>query len=140
MKGLVVYYSATGNTQAVAETFNKELFDIVPVRELDYESLNDYQHIILGMSTWQRGMPPKVFQRNIEHCKKLKDKNFYFFGSGRSEYEYFCGALDLYYEILKVRNTVSKPMKYEGYPSKKNWEIIKEWQEDIYKQLKGEKK
>ena len=135
MKGLVVYYSATGNTQAVAETFNQEYFDIIPVRKLDYETLNNYQTIIIGMSTWERGMPPKVFQRNIDHFKKLSNKDIYFFGSGRSEYEYFCGALDLYYEILKHKNNVYKPMKFEGYPSKTNWEIIQKWQQDIYSKL-----
>lgn len=138
MKALVVYYSATGNTQSVAETFDKEMFDVIPVRELDYDKLNDYKHIVIGMSTWERGMPPKVFQRNINHFKKLKDKKFYFFGSGRSEYEYFCGALDLYYEILKQQNEVTEPMKFEGYPSEKNWHYIKEWQENIINDIKGE--
>lgn len=138
MKALVVYYSATGNTQSVAETFDKDMFDVIPVRELDCDKLNDYNHIIIGMSTWERGMPPKVFQRNIDHFKKLKGKKFYFFGSGRSEYEYFCGALDLYYEILKQQNEVTEPMKFEGYPSEKNWQYIKEWQENIIKDIKGE--
>lgn len=116
-KGLVVYYSATGNTKSVAEMFPSSLYDIVSAKSLDLSKLNNYNVIVLGMSTWQRGMPPKVFQKIAPYLQGLKGKTFYLFGSGRIEYEYYCGALDLFEEVLNRQNRVEGVLKYEGYPS-----------------------
>lgn len=121
-KGLVLYYSATGNTKSVAEMFPRSLYDIENVRNFDVDRLNNYDIIVLGMSTWQRGMPPKIFQKLAPDILALESKTFYFFGSVRVEYEYFCGALDLYKELLEKNNKkVIDIFKYEGYPNNRSF-------------------
>lgn len=62
-KGLVLYYSATGNTKYVAELFPKSIYDIFNIKDFDVNQLNKYDIIVLGMSTWERGMPPKGFSK-----------------------------------------------------------------------------
>lgn len=113
----MVYYSATGNTKSVAEMFPGDRFDIFNVKDFDIDDFNKYQVIVLGMSTWQRGMPPKIFQKITPCLTELKNKDFYLFGSGRIEYEYYCGALDLFNEILNRENKVHEILKFEGYPT-----------------------
>lgn len=122
-KGLVLYYSATGNTKTVAEMFDGRFYDVYSLKEFTsqftVDKLNEYDIIALGMSTWQRGMPPKLFQKFAPYLTSLPNKKtFYLFGSGREEYKHFCGALDLYNELLtNAGHWVSEILKYEGYPS-----------------------
>lgn len=118
-KGLVLYYSATGNTKYVAELFPKSIYDIFNIKDFDVNQLNKYDIIVLGMSTWERGMPPKAFQNIKDNLLSLEDKDIFLFGSGRIEYEYFCGALDLFEVLLSNRNRVNQIFKFEGFPTDK---------------------
>lgn len=124
-KGVVVYFSATGNTKAFVDMFSPKLFDIVPVKQIDMIDISDYDLILVGMSTWRRGMPPKPFIDKVETFRKIKDKKIGLFGSGHTQYEYFCGSLDLYEQILQVENTILFKYKYEGYPTESNFEEMK---------------
>lgn len=118
MKGLVLYYSATGNTKSVVDLFPEELYDIHNAKTFDISRMNNYNLIVLGMSTWEQGMPPKIFQKLAPYIIGLDNKNFMLFGSGRIEYEFYCGALDLYRDLLvKNGHKVSQILKFEGYPS-----------------------
>lgn len=119
-KGLVLYYSATGNTKYVADMFPKSIYDVINISDFNFDKLNDYKIIVLGMSTWGRGMPPKIFQKYVGKFVSVKNKTFFLFGSGRLEYEFFCGALDLYREVLSRDNNVGEIFKYEGFPTVNN--------------------
>lgn len=114
----MVYFSATGNTKTVAEMFPSSLYDIVEAKSLDKSTLINYNVIVLGMSTWSRGMPPKVFINLLDDFLECKHASFYLFGSGRIEYEHYCGALDFYkYSLLCGGCTVIGGIKFEGYPT-----------------------
>lgn len=116
-KALVLYYSATGNTKYVAEMFPKSLYDVHNIKDFTLKDIYSYNTIVLGMSTWERGMPPKIFQKYAPYLIGLQNKDFYLFGSGRIEYEHFCGALDLFEEVLNRNNKVIDKFKFEGFPS-----------------------
>lgn len=130
-KGLVLYYSATGNTRAMIEFFDKDKFDIVNIRKNQSIDFNLYNTIIFGTSTWGRGIPPRPFFKIRDELRKIRGKKIGLFGSGRSEFEYFCGALDLLEELLKDNNKILFNFKYEGYPK----ESVKN---DFNKLIKGE--
>lgn len=115
-KGLIVYYSATGNTKALIEYFDKDKFDIHNIRKENNINFDKYEVIIFGTSTWGRGIPPKPFFHIRDQIANLRGKKIGLFGSGRTEFEYFCGALDLLEELLKNNNQILFKFKYEGYP------------------------
>lgn len=117
-KGLILYYSATGNTKASVDMFSDTLFDKVNTRhDTDSFNLNNYKYIVIATSTWGRGVPPKPFFTLRDKLANLKDKYIVLIGSGRSDFEFFCGALDLLEHITKDKNKILFKYKYEGYPT-----------------------
>lgn len=119
----------------MAELFPKSMYDIKNIVDFNFDKLNDYNLIVLGMSTWGRGMPPKLFQKYTSNFVRLKNKTYYLFGSGRSEYEFFCGALDLYREVLNKNNKVEEVFKFEGFPTVNNIKKANEFITKINKKL-----
>lgn len=138
-KGLVLYYSATGNTKSLVDLLDKNKYDVLNVRELDLSALENYDVIVLAMSTWGRGMPPQPFVVASKAIASLKSKIVLLMGSGRVDYEYFCGALDLFKSLLEPHNHVHEDIiRADGYPSKEVFEyartIIKEFESYAFKQ------
>ena len=101
-------------------------FDIIDIRKAESLNLGDYDIIVFGTSTWGRGVPPKPFFKFRDEIVKLENKTIGLFGSGRSEYEFFCGALDLLEELLQTKNTIQFKYKYEGYPREVDFGNMKE--------------
>lgn len=124
-KGLVLYYSATGNTKAILPLFNKELFDVLDIRKNLDINLNIYDVVIIGTSTWGRGVPPRPFFKIRDRLASLKGKKIGLFGSGRSEYEFFCGSLDLFEQLMRSRNSIIFKYKFEGYPRDIDFKMMK---------------
>ena len=107
----------TGNTKAMIPFFENLSFDLIDIRKVDSIDFEPYEFIVFGTSTWGRGLPPKPFFKLREDIVNIKGKSIGLFGSGRSEYEYFCGALDLLEELLQGgQNKIAVKYKYEGYP------------------------
>ncbi|MFS0643845.1 flavodoxin family protein [Siminovitchia sp. 179-K 8D1 HS] len=113
---VIVYYSATGNTSAMLKCFNEDEFDIINIRKDKTVDFDKYDIIIFGTSTWGRGIPPRPFFNIRDDLVRIKNKKIGLFGSGRTEFEFFCGALDLLEELLKKDNEIIFKFKYEGYP------------------------
>lgn len=129
-KGLVLYYSATGNTKAMLKFFDEERFDIVNIRQNRDIDFNQYNPIVIGTSTWGVGIPPKPFFSIRDELLKIQGKLIGLWGSGRSEFEFFCGGLDLIEQLLQDKNKILFKYKYEGYPKQIDFdefeEIVKE--------------
>lgn len=107
----------TGNTKAMIPFFENLSFDLIDIRKVGSIDFEPYEFIVFGTSTWGRGLPPKPFFKLREDIVNIKGKSIGLFGSGRSEYEYFCGALDLLEELLQGgNNKIIFKYKYEGYP------------------------
>ena len=66
MKGIIIYYSQTGNTKKIARAIHKgvshiaDQCEIVPVKEADPKDLGGYDIIGLGSPVWMGGFPPNV--------------------------------------------------------------------------------
>lgn len=137
-KGLVLYYSATGNTKALVDLLDKNKYDVYSVLAFDLSDLKKYDVIVLGMSTWERGMPPRPFKGVAKALSSTKRKSYLLLGSGRVDYKYFCGALDLYKQLLEPHNYVHRDIiRADGYPTpnliKEARKIIREFEDYAFK-------
>lgn len=125
-KGLILYYSVTGNTKASVDLFSDELFEKVNARRnIEEVEMGKYSYIVFATSTWGRGIPPKPFFKIRDKLSNLSGKTIALIGSGRSDFEFFCGALDLLEQITQSKNTILFKYKYEGYPTERNFDEMK---------------
>lgn len=140
-KVAVIYYSATGNTEAMAEAVSIGAKSVVedvllaPVADVDPETIGkEYSHIILGCSAW--GVEVIEEEQMKPFCEKLKPflkgKIMGIFGScGWSR-----GAwLNSWYNELHFAGAVfsAQPLLAYGYPDK---ESLKKC-EDLGKKVAG---
>lgn len=126
-KGLLLYYSFAGNTKAIVNRFNEDKFDVVNISGNESSiSFKGYDVVIIATSTWGRGAPPKPFFKIRDRLFTLKDKKIGLFGSGRTDFEYFCGALDLFEEVLQKENEIVFKYKFEGYPKDIDFEAMRQ--------------
>ena len=128
---LLVYYSLKGNTKGIIDKLSVNNYDIVDInknRNIDFEK---YETILIGTSTYGRGVPPQPFWGITDRLRNLKGKKIGLFGSGRSEYEFFCGALDLLEDLVKQKNKILFKYKFEGYPRESDVIKFKELMEEI---------
>ena len=127
-KVAVIYYSATGNTEAMAEAVSIGAKSVVedvllaPVADVDPETIGkEYSHIILGCSAW--GVEVIEEEQMKPFCEKLKPflkgKIMGIFGScGWSR-----GAwLNSWYNELHFAGAVfpAQPLLAYGYPDKES--------------------
>ena len=125
-KALAVYYSASGNTKAMIDLLDSNIYEIINVKELSRDVLDEYDVIVFGMSTWGRGMPPQPYIDLSRAIASLEGKIVLLMGSGRVDYEFFCGALDLYKSLLEDKNYVHEEIvRADGYPTSEVFEQLK---------------
>jgi flavodoxin len=109
----------TGKTAAILESDDLTGIDtyklnIVQSTEV---SFGDYRTLILGSPTYGGGAPPEYFLGTLPQLRKLKGRDIGLFGSGNTIYgDDFCGALDVFEEILSPKNRIIFKYRFEGYP------------------------
>lgn len=105
-KTLVVYGSTTGScedyAQRIAEKLNAE---IVNVSDVDTDKLSEYDHLVLGTSTWGAGELQDDWYDGVDALKSadLNDKTIAIFGCGDAESysDTFCGGMAEIYNTVK---------------------------------------
>lgn len=118
--------SLKGNTIGILEKIDSSKIDNAirikrqPEEEIK-STIEGSDVLILGVSTYSskfktKAEYPAQLRRYKEVLEGLSDKNIILFGSGRSEYPLFCGALDYLENMLKEKNNVLLKYKFEGYP------------------------
>ncbi len=107
MASVIFYASSTGNTEEIAKEISKELGNIrlVDIAEDGITLMNEYDKIILGLSTWGAGELQDDWSDVWEDFKELNfsDKTVALFGLGDQEdfgYNYI-DAVGIAYEQLK---------------------------------------
>lgn len=121
MKTLVLYASATGNTELIAKEIVQLLTDkgIVPdIKEFDFDEIRardllDYDMILFGVYTWTNGEIPfevEDFYDDLD-VVDLTGKICGVFGSGDMFYDEFCGAVDIMYDRLEELGATMVPAK-----------------------------
>ncbi len=104
----IFYGSSMGNTEEAANLIKSKLnkeSKIINVTEMTKESLNDFDTILLGSSTWGLGDLQDDWDRKLSVLKEadLSNKKIGFFGCGDQESysDTFADALGIIYEVVK---------------------------------------
>jgi flavodoxin I len=104
------YGSSTGVTKKIAEKIKENLepglVDIYDVKYVKIEDVEKYENIILGSSTWGKGILQSDFERflyNVLKFANLKGKKIAIFGTGDSVAypTSFVDAIGIIFEALE---------------------------------------
>lgn len=108
-KTCIIYGSSTGTCQAIAEKIAEKLgvdsADVYDVANIESSTVDDYQNLLLGSSTWGSGDLQDDWYDGLDKLKSanLSGKTIALFGCGDSESysDTFCAAMGDIYEGLK---------------------------------------
>ena len=145
-KALIIYGSTTGNTEYTAEQIQKEMeaqsweVTLLNVTDAEVSELEKpFDLYLLGASTW--GTDEIEIQEDFEGFYEgmggglsLGGKPFAVFGCGDSDYEYFCGAVDVIEERVDRlgARVVGESLRIDGEPEDQE---IQEWIQGILNKL-----
>ncbi|MCK5170510.1 MAG: flavodoxin [Bacteroidales bacterium] len=111
MKPIGIFYgSSTGNTKTIAENIKANIEPmLVDIYNVKYVKINDvemYENIILGSSTWGKGILQADFERFLYDVLKfanLKGKKIAIFGTGDSAIypDSFADSIGIIFEALE---------------------------------------
>ncbi|MEH7121398.1 flavodoxin domain-containing protein [Neobacillus vireti] len=124
MKVAIVYASVTGNTKELAYVIYRNFLSrsadvmIDRVESFSVECLSTFDAIIIGTYTWGDGEIPKEMWKLYHTIEKLENKNLItaVFGTGDSFYPKYCGAVDVFRDMLFVHTTLAATFKVELIP------------------------
>jgi len=124
MKVVIIYTSVTGNTKELAEvmyrSFLNQAVDIVVFRieEFPLSCLRDFDALAIGTYTWGNGEIPKEMHELYHAIEDSTRKNIItaVFGTGDSFYSSYCGAVDLFRDMLYVHTNLAATLKVELLP------------------------
>lgn len=121
LKIAIVYTSVTGNTQELAEEIYRVFLgkalniDIFSIEEFQKTYLTQYKVVVIGTYTWGNGEIPKEMWPLYQVLESLnrKEVTTAVFGTGDSFYPNFCGAVDMFRDMLYVRTNLAATLKVE---------------------------
>ncbi len=120
-KILMLYASATGNTELMAEVmvdYLEDRNDQVVIKTFDFDPIDveemlDYDAILIGTHTWDDGGLPYEIEDFYEQLESVDvtGKVIGVFGSADSFYDTYGGAVDLFYDHLENLGAVLVPQR-----------------------------
>jgi flavodoxin I len=124
MKIAIVYSSVTGNTKELAEMIYRNFIGrsvdvlIYTIEDFSLEFLNIFDAIAIGTYTWGEGEIPKEMWKLYQGFEELYNKDLVtaVFGTGDSFYPNYCGAVDLFRDMLYVHTNLAATLKVELLP------------------------
>ncbi|WP_099159319.1 flavodoxin domain-containing protein [Virgibacillus ndiopensis] len=124
MRIAIVYTSVTGNTKELAELVQQSFIarsidvDFFPVNQFPLDSILEYDAIAIGTYTWGNGIIPKEMMDLFKQIEVVDTTHITtaVFGTGDSFFPYFCGAVDLFRDMLYVHTNLAVTMKVELRP------------------------
>ncbi|PWU69521.1 flavodoxin domain-containing protein [Gracilibacillus dipsosauri] len=124
MKAAIIYTSVTGNTSTLAEIIHEKMeardieTDLLLVDECDFSTLKEYDMIAVGTYSWDNGELPLEMEDLFEAFEQedMKHVTTGVFGTGDSFYPYFCGAVDIFRDMLYVQTNLAVTLKVELTP------------------------
>lgn len=113
----IVYHSAGGNTKALAEALASLLpeAELFRTSEFDTGILPEYDALIIGTYTWGNGeLPAKTvsFYAELERLP-ISHLKTGVFGTGETNYNHFCGAVDHFRDMLFAKSQLLVTLKIE---------------------------
>lgn len=143
MKAAIIYTSITGNTETLAEQIAQGMrienisTDLIAVDNLNYATLGDYDIIAIGTYTWDNGDLPMEMEElfNAFETQHVKHITTGIFGTGDSFYPYYCGAVDLFRDMLYVHTDLAVTLKVELMPQQGDLSRAKQFCDRIVRPL-----
>lgn len=121
-KTLIVYGSASGTCQGIAEQIAQKLgvSDVVSAADVNADKFAEYDNLLLGTSTWGAGDLQDDWYDALEELKKvnLTGKTVAVFGCGDSASfsDTFCGGMAELYNTAKAAGaTMVGEVSTDGY-------------------------
>ncbi|WP_066191975.1 MULTISPECIES: flavodoxin domain-containing protein [Gracilibacillus] len=126
MKAAVIYTSVTGNTATLAEMIHEHMekrgvvTDLIPVDDFNPAQLTDYDIIAVGTYSWDNGELPMEMEELFEafEDEDVQQITTGVFGTGDSFFASFCGAVDLFRDMLYAQSNLAVTLKVELTPQK----------------------
>ena len=124
MRAAIVYTSISGNTKALAyllhEAFVKRLpqTGLYHIKDFPFQRIDELDAIAIGTYTWGDGDIPEEIMPLYQAIDKVPRPNMVtgVFGTGDSFYPRYCGAVDLFRDMLKERTNLAVTLKVELLP------------------------
>ncbi|ENH96660.1 flavodoxin [Gracilibacillus halophilus YIM-C55.5] len=124
MKAAIIYTSVTGNTSTLAELIHERMesrgmeTDLIPIHEFRPGQLSQYDIIAVGTYTWDNGELPLEMEDLYEafETEDVKHVTTGVFGTGDSFFAHYCGAVDLFRDMLFAQTSLAVTLKVELTP------------------------
>jgi flavodoxin I len=124
MKIAIVYSSVTGNTRELADVIYRNFLGhsvdvmIYKIEDFRSSSLNHFDAVAVGTYTWGDGEIPREMWKLYHAFESLGNKDLVtaVFGTGDSFYPKYCGAVDLFRDMLYVHTNLAATLKVELLP------------------------
>lgn len=125
--------SRRGATTSILQGMDTQHLDEsykIETRETNSSIIDSWERsslILLGTPTYMSRRAtephyPTLLRNYRRELEEVQGKDIILFGSGRTEYEHFCGSLDFLEEMLSNRNQILKVFKFEGMASNRERE------------------
>ena len=142
MRILVQYHSLSGNTEEVAKLIGDYVGEQgieYLVSDINYNiNLELYDHVFIGTYTWGDGDLPTQMRDYLKFI--LKESNFKLptfsvFGTGETQFTYYCRAVDeMEYHLSRHTKVINK-LKIEQHPINQI-DKVKEYTKNVLEEIK----
>ena len=127
MKILITYYSETGNTEKIAKSIGEGIANESPVikqiKDVDINSLNDYDLVFFGAPTQANGLP-KAAKNFLKTCPEDAPYKFAVFSThGSSELSGYSSFFKAVNKILDKKN-ITVVDQFDSVGELKNEQVI----------------
>ncbi|SHN22770.1 flavodoxin domain-containing protein [Gracilibacillus kekensis] len=143
MKAAIIYTSVTGNTSTLAEIIHDKMekrdidTDLIPIEDFQPHLLKQYDIVAVGTYSWDNGDLPMEMEDLFESFETadLKHVTTGVFGTGDSFYPYYCGAVDLFRDMLFVHTNLAVTLKVELTPQDDDLDRCEKFCDRLSKEL-----
>jgi flavodoxin I len=123
-KVAIVYASITGNTKELAEELYKRFLAqpvevvLYKIEEFPLSQVSHFDAMVIGTYTWGDGDIPREMKGLYQAFESFGKKKIVtaIFGTGDSFYPRYCGAVDLFRDMLYVHTNLAATLKVELTP------------------------
>lgn len=139
LKTLIAYLSYSGNTEEVAEYIQKKLETrgaMVDKHRIGIDPPvhpSDYDVVFIGTFTWENGSTPEEVKDFILEIG-YKPNNIAVFGTGDTQFGYFCGAVD---RLVKFYESPWAGLKIEQSPRGFQEILIDQWLKGVLQHVRS---
>ncbi|KAB2338120.1 flavodoxin [Cytobacillus depressus] len=124
----IIYTSISGNTKELALLINNQFKQrsldvyLYSIEQFACHRLDEFDAIVIGTYTWGNGEIPDEMMPLYQEFKKIDRRNIVtgVFGTGDSFYPHYCGAVDMFRDLLNVKTDLSVTLKVELLPQQQD--------------------